>query len=346
MINLKDPLLYKLIHSFLSEYLPRQRRCSENTITSYRISLNLFLDYISKVNCITLSEITFHDFSYDMLNQFIQNLEQTKGNRASTCNHRLTSIRSFIKYVSTMEPSMTYLIAEIEKLPLKKVDKSSVEYMSESAVETLLSMPDITTEKGIRDQFIMILLYDTGARIQEILSLRIKDIRLNNTPIISVTGKGGKRRSIPLMEQTVEHLKRYMFVYHQKSDDNDYLFYVTRNSQRHPMSDDNVRKFLQKYCDEARFHNAQVPKKLYPHLWRHSRAMHLYQHGMDLTLISQWLGHSHLETTLIYAYADTEQKRQAIQQSTPADNPIAVNGGLERYCIDDEIILKKLYGLI
>lgn len=346
MLILEEPLLFKLLHSFLTEYLPYQRSCSSNTVTSYRRALNLFLNYVAESNCMKLADITFQHFSYETINAFVQSLDEKKGNSAATCNHRLTCLRTFLKYVSAREPSLTYLIAEIEKVPLKKLVKHTVNYMSESAVETMLLMPDVTTEKGVRDQFIMILLYDTGARIQEILSARIKDLRIKGVPIITVYGKGKKIRSIPLMEQTVHQLKRYLAIYHQDSTDNDYLFYVMRNGQRCKMSDDNVRKLLKMYGVEARKHNSQVPEVIYPHLWRHSRAMHLYQHGMDLTLISQWLGHANLETTLIYAHADTEHKRRAIQQATPANSPLAANDGQERYCIDDEILLKKLYGLV
>lgn len=110
------------------------------------------------------------------------------------------------------------------------------------------------------------------------------------------------------------------------------------------MSDDNIRKFLNQYADSARKICSEVPEKIHPHLFRHSRAMHLYQHGMDLTLISQWLGHSNLETTLIYANEDTEQKRRAIEKSMGKN--IISEIDIPKYIIDDKDILKKLYGLI
>ena len=109
------------------------------------------------------------------------------------------------------------------------------------------------------------------------------------------------------------------------------------------MSDDNVRKFLRRYGASARRNCPEVPENVHPHLWRHSRAMHLYQHGMALSLISQWLGHSNLETTLVYAYADTEQKRRAIEKSMGRDVIAGVN--LPKYSVSDEEVLKKLYGL-
>ena len=121
------------------------------------------------------------------------------------------------------------------------------------------------------------------------------------------------------------------------------LFYVEQCGAKHPMSDDNVRKFLRRYGTSARENCPEVPENVHPHLWRHSRAMHLYQHGMALSLISQWLGHSNLETTLVYAYADTEQKRRAIEKSMGRDVIAGVD--LPKYSVSDEEVLKKLYGL-
>jgi len=345
MLKLKDPLLFKLIHSFLTEYLPNQRAYSNNTIKSYRTALSCFLTFASERKKIPLSQLTFDLLNQEMVKQFINSLEQSKQNMVSTCNHRLACIRSFFKYASAMEPTLTIHLLEIEKVPIKNTPKQSIEYMSETAVSTILSIPDITTEKGIRDQFLMVMLYDTGARIQEILSLKIEDVHLGKTPIIFVTGKGNKKRSIPLMKQTVKQFSRYMNIFHPSSESSEYLFYVVQKGFQQKMSDDNVRKLLHKYGEQARQICSEVPKNIYPHLWRHSRAMHLYQHGMDLTLISQWLGHAHLETTLIYAYADAEHKRQAIEKATPSDSPIYSNGGAKRFRIDDETLLKKLYGL-
>ena len=185
-----------------------------------------------------------------------------------------------------------------------KTDKfAGIEYMSEDAVQAVMKQPDVHTRQGVRDQFFMILLYDTAARIQEMLDLKVCDIRRGKAPTATLMGKGSKVRSVPLMPETMEHFQNYINVFH--SEENQYssqpLFYVERHGNRFPMSDDNVRKFLQKYGDAARRICPEVPENIHPHLWRHSRAMHLYQHGMDLTLISQWLGHVNLETSLIYA---------------------------------------------
>lgn len=197
---------------------------------------------------------------------------------------------------------------------------------------------------GIRDQFLMIFLYDTGARIQEALDVKICDLRIDKTPTVTLHGKGGKIRVVPLMKDTVEHLKNYMGVFHKDETwfSPEWLFYVERKGIRSAMCDDTARLRIQKYAEQARESCPDVPERVHPHLWRHTRAMHLYQHGMDLTLISQWLGHKQVETTLIYAYADTEAKRKAIEKAMGSDSSGTKPGN---YTVDDEETLKRLYGL-
>lgn len=148
------------------------------------------------------------------------------------------------------------------------------------------------------------------------------------------------------MDKTIEHLKSYLEIFH--SDEISYseqpLFYVKRNGEKKKMSDDNIHKFMKKYSNMAHKICSDVPEQVYPHLWRHSRTMHLYQHGMDLTLVFQWLGHANLETTLIYAHADTEQKRKAIQKAMATQVPF-MEEGASRFTIDNDDVIKQLYGL-
>jgi site-specific recombinase XerD len=220
-----------------------------------------------------------------------------------------------------------------------------IDYMSEKAVQAILQCPNPRTKLGLRDQFAMILLYDTGARIQELLDIRLCDLKLGSTPEATLHGKGNKTRRVPLMANTVQHLKNYMQVYHKGEhwESEQLLFYTEHKGERTPVCADTMRKRIQKYAGAARQMCTEVPERVNPHLWRHSRAMHLYQHGMDLSLVSQWLGHSNIETTRIYAYADTETTREAIvraMQGSPESS-----GTAEKYTVTDESLLRLLYGL-
>lgn len=190
----------------------------------------------------------------------------------------------------------------------------------------------------------MIFLYDTGARIQEALDIKICDLRIDKTPTVTLHRKGGKIRVVPLMKDAVEHLKNYIGVFHKDKTwfSPEWLFHVERKGIRSAMCDDTAQLRIQKYAEMARENCLDVLERVHPHLWKHTRAMHLYQHGIYLTLISQWLRHKQVETTLIYAYADTEAKRKAIENAMGVGSLGTKTGN---YTVEDEETLKRLYGL-
>lgn len=346
MGRIKDEAFFQMVHDYLKIYLPNQMCASSNTVRAYRTALDQLIGYAASASGISISEVTFGLLDSGMVSGYLDWLVAEKGCSASTRNHRFACIRSFFRYAAAANPENIVLLAGLDRIPRQKQEKfSGVDYMSETAVKALLEQPDTKTRRGVRDQFFMILMYDSAARIQEMLDLRVCDIRLGNTPAAVLKGKGSKIRSVPLMPETINHFRNYMKLFHPDGQMHSQqpLFYVEQCGARHPMSDDNVRKFLRRYGASARRNCPEVPENVHPHLWRHSRAMHLYQHGMALSLISQWLGHSNLETTLVYAYADTEQKRRAIEKSMGRDVIAGVD--LPKYSVSDEEVLKKLYGL-
>lgn len=342
----RDEKLFLLIRNFLLTYLPIQRRASENTVTVYRTVLNQFLRFIADKRNIPVTSITFDLFSYEMITAYLSNLITEKGFSPATWNNRLAALKAFISYASACYPEYIALSAELSAIKAQKDDPfSKVEYMSEEAVRALLAEPDATTKLGLRDRVMLIFFYDTGARIQEVLNVRICDLKLDSTPKVVLHGKGNKIRTVPLMKDTVQHLKHYMAVFHEgeSAASPQFLFYTERKSVRKPVCDDTVRLMMQKYAYSAKAKCPEIPERVHPHLWRHTRAMHLYQHGMALTLVSQWLGHANLETTLIYAHADTEHKRQAIVRAL--GDTAALGVAPENYTVTDEELLKRLYGL-
>lgn len=246
-----------------------------------------------------------------------------------------------------MDATVCPYLFDLKKIPKKKYEQQIVSYMSVAAVSALLRQPDTSTKKGVRDQFSMILLYDTAARIQEIIDLRLCDFRFGKAPVVTLHGKGSKIRIVPVMEKTMQHLEHYLAVFHSDEaiHSEQYLFYSKRNGQRYRMTTENARKIMKLYVQGAKQSCPDVPEHLHPHLWRHSRAMYLYQHGMDLSLISQWLGHTRMETTLIYAHADTEQKRRAIEKAMSAQRFLDIPmDNLPRWRNDEDLIA-RLYGL-
>ena len=338
---------FSLVHRFFKVYLPNERKYSPNTIRSYQKALELLLDYVKEKKNLSLSKVTFEMIDREMLSAFLDYLETERGCSISTRNHRLHCIRAFFNYAAEMDVTVVVHWEELKKIDAAKVPERIVRHMSETAVQAILAQPDTSTTKGLRDMFLMLFLYKTGARIGELLDIRLRDIQFGNAPRVALHGKGGKVRNLPMRENITQHLKAYLNVFHPDEGvySNQYLFFTLRDGKKKKMSEDHARHLVHTYGKEARAICPEVPETVHPHLFRHSCAMSLYQNGVDLTLVSQWLGHANLATTLIYAHADTELKRKAIEKSIPNESPLREHIDTNRYKIDDEETLKILAGL-
>jgi site-specific recombinase XerD len=340
--------LFALVHDFFKVYLPNERKLSPNTIRAYRKSLELLLDYVKDKKSIPLKQIKFDMINRKIVTEFLDYLERERGCSVSTRNHRLHCIRAFYTYAAESDVTIITHWDEVKKVDTAKTPKKLVEHMSETAVAAVLDQPDIATQKGRRDMFLMLFLFKTGARIQELLDIRLRDIQFGNAPRVTLHGKGSKTRNIPLRENIVNHLREYIKAFHSSEGiySDQHLFFAEKSGGRKKrLSEDTVRHFVKQYGVEARLVCPEVSENVHPHLFRHSFAMSMYQNGVDLTLLSQWLGHANLSTTLIYAHADTEQKRKAIEKAVPIDSPLKEHINADRYKIDDDETLKLLIGL-
>ncbi len=278
MNAITDELLFKLIHDFFKVYLTRQRQCSAHTIKSYRDALVSFLDFVKQRKGVEFHEITFDMVDSKMLAGYLDSVEE-KGCGVSTRNHRRSCIRAFYKYAAKMEPVAVIHCKDIYKVPKKNSTKPEIiSYMSEAAVKAVLAQPDTTTAKGLRDQFLMILLYDTGARIQEIMDIKIRDLHMGTASTVTLHGKGNKTRVVPLMERTACNCRGYLKMFHPNADaySERFLFYVSRNGRDNKMHHDTARRFIRDYGAAAKERCNDVPDNVHPHLLRHTRAMHLY----------------------------------------------------------------------
>jgi site-specific recombinase XerD len=350
MTGVKDAVLFQSVHDFINVNLPNQRKCSQHTIRSYRHTLKSLLNFVKTNKQIPLSKVTFKMLDAKMIIAFLDSMEEANNWSISTRNQRLNTIRSFFHYAADFDPTATIYRTEVDKVAIKKQEKNyCVEHLNELAMKTVIEQPNTSTAKGLRNRFLMILLYDTGARIQELLNIRLQDLRIEkaSTSTVTLYGKNSKIRSVPLMEKTVSHLHDYLKAFHNGETlcTERPLFYVLRDGIPKFMCTDNARRIIKGYGKKAKMVCADVPDVVRPHLFRHSRAMHLYRHGMDLSLVSQWLGHAQFETTLIYARADTGQKRKAIEKATPKSNPLNAHFNADRYTITDDDTLMRLCGL-
>lgn len=346
-MNEKSIRFFKLVRDFLMVYLPDQKAASPNTAKSYREALNLLLDYICVKNEVGLGKLCFEYLSRDAVEGFLDYLEKERQCSVSTRNQRLACVRSFIKYAGIRDIAVQAYVNDLFNIPIKKKAKSPViTYFSETALKMVLEQPNARSKKGLRNLFFMILMYDTGARNQELLDLRLCNIHFDGkSPYVVISGKGGKTRLVPIMPKTVGHFKKYATVFHPRLSPNDYLFYTEQKGNRLPMSPDNTERFIREYGIAAHSVNPEVPKSLHPHMFRHSRSMHLYRNGMPMVLLAEWLGHAQISTTLIYANADTEMKKEAIVKATSTLNPLVSGETAYLEWKNDEAMIRQLYGL-
>ena len=314
---MKVNLFWKKLREYFSVYLPRQRNSSTKTITTSRMAWNLFLRFLLKDKKISPSDLTFETFTANLLSEFLDEMERQKQWKNSTRNNRLSCIRSFFRFATHTCPDVYMVYKELCTIPLKKgIDHSRVvNHMSKAAISSIIESIDVTKPKGLRDKLYLTMMYDTAARNGEILALKISDINVENATVC-LLGKGAKPRLVPLSNETIVMFAEYKTYFHKIEDAKAPLFYTIHRGLKTPMSDDNVARFLKKYAYEARKKNEHVPENVHPHMLRHSRAMHLYQNGMPLAILSEFLGHEDPETTLIYAYADTEMKREAVEKAS------------------------------
>jgi len=343
-MKIKDEAFFAAIRNYLTIYLPKQKCFSPNTIKSYREALNLLLDYLQHERQIPLHKIGFDNLDHQTINGFLDWLRISRNNSDSTRSQRLMVIRSFVKYAGMMDLAQISIQSELKKVPTPKRSGKLVEYLSEDGVEALFAQPDISTKIGIRDRFFMLLMYDTAARCQEMLDLQIKDFQLGSkSPYVFLKGKGAKTRAVPIDEKTVGHLNHYLKIFHPEPvrDNEAFLFYTTIHGRQSSMSGDNVQRFMKKHGESAKLLCPDIPDRVHPHQLRHTRAVFWYRAGMPMTLLSEILGHADPVTSKIYAYADTEMKREAMQRANaksniPVEKPVWEN---------NEDMIRRLYGL-
>ena len=342
----RDDSFFKHVRGFLTVYLPKNKCYGKNTVKAYRDTINLFRKFLWEEKTISFTNISFDMIDHDVIYEFLAWLQNTRGCEAATKNHRLAALKSFFHYCAFEDPALMAIYLDIQNVRSQKVTRNRVEYMSETALKILLEQPDPDTQCGLRDRFFMILLYDTGARIQEILDLKLKDIHLNDqTPSIYLTGKGNKTRAVPLMDKTIAHLHEYLKTFHSDGDlkNDQYLFYTLIKGLKGRMSEDNVSYFLKRYAGSAHQVCSEVPLRMHAHLFRHTRAMHLYQAGIPLSYIKDFLGHVSINTTDIYASTDTSMMRAALEKIDKRDGKRAST--VEPKWQDNEEMILKLCGL-
>jgi site-specific recombinase XerD len=305
----------KSLTDFLTKYLPGERGMSDNTITSYKMSFILLISFMQEQKTIQAHKLMFKHFTKKCIEEFLNYLETIRKCSASTRNARLAALHSFFSFVQYKYPEYIDECSKILSIKIKRTKRESINYLTTEEIKLLLEQPDLNTIKGVRDLALLALMYDTGARVQEIIDLSPSSIRLDKPFTIKLIGKGTKARIVPLMEEQVVHLKHYI-ERNNLLESGKSLYPLFYNCRKEKLTRAGVNYILQRYAAMARKKNPiLIPDKISPHSFRHSKAMHLLQAGVNLVYIRDILGHESVTTTELYARVDSKQKREAIEKA-------------------------------
>lgn len=300
------------IREFFSDHLPRLRGMSPHTIHSYRDSLSLLLKFVALSKKCSVVKLDIEDITTDRVIAFLQHLEDVRNNSVTTRNVRLAAIHSFFRYLAERFPHHLDTCQRVLAIPFKRTRSRPIEYLEYEEIQAVLNTIDRSDRDGRRDYILLVTLFNTGARVQELLDLRASDLQLIKPFHARLFGKGRKERLCPLWPQTARLLEELLDEQGNDVRSNDRVF---RNHRGGPLTRYGVRYLLLKYCSLAsRKTQSLKTKRLHPHSIRHSTAVHLLKAGVDMSTISHWLGHASLETTNRYATVDLDTKREAISK--------------------------------
>jgi integrase/recombinase XerD len=302
------------LKGFFLDYVPRQRALSPHTIQSYRDSLKLLLQFVAGRKG-DPSQLTVADLSVDKITTFLQNLETVRRNCASTRNVRLSAIHSFFRYLGGQHPEHLEQAQRMLNIPFKRTGSREIQHLDFDEIQAVLKAVDVDAANGYRDVALLSLMFNTGARVSEIVGLQIADLRLIAPCSVFLRGKGRKERTCPIWPETATLLRRLVEQPEVRPSQSAPVFCNTRGNR---LSRFGIRLILKKHVTRAASRQPSLKeKRLHPHSVRHSTAVHLLRSGVDLSTIAHWMGHASVNTTNKYIAIDLEAKREALAKAKP-----------------------------
>jgi integrase/recombinase XerD len=311
----------KYISDFITKYLTDEKGASPNTIAAYRDTFVLLLNFMQDMKHIKIEKLTIEKITKNTIVEFLDWIQKERKCSNSTRNARLAAIHSFYKYLQYESLDYLHECQKILSIKFKKTNKASINYLTIEGIKLLLQQPNTSSLKGRRDLALLSLMYDSGARVQEIIDLAPSMLRLSKPATIKIIGKGNKARLVPMLNAQTELLKNYIKE-NQLNEPYANMYPLFSNSRKEKLTRAGINYIVQKYAGMARTENALIiPEKISCHSFRHSKAMHLLQAGVNLVYIRDILGHVSVQTTEIYARADSKQKREALEKAYVNVNP-------------------------
>jgi len=300
-----------VLYTFFEDYLKCQKGLSTASIRSYRDGLRLFLQFVAQDTKRAISRLTLADLSAERVRRFLSTLEAERANHIRTRNQRLSALRVFFNYLGTQVPEMLVEAERVAATPMKRVPPPETCFLERDDMTALFASLPTTGWWALRDRALLLFLYNTGARVQEVADLRVSHLELQTQPRVHLHGKGNKWRVCPLWQETVALLQQLL------------AQSLSRNTSDHPVFTSHRGQALTRYgiYKLVRRHTAHLekcgadtmPRRVSPHVFRHSTAVHLLESGVEVNVIRAWLGHVSLETTNRYAEITLRMKAEALQ---------------------------------
>lgn len=312
---------------FLHAYMPKTRGLSPATIQAYRLSLECFLTFLTDHHHLVRGQISFDHFDREHLKGWLTWMNTERDYTAKTITLRLAAVKAFLSYAAAEDITLIALDQAAKTLKAPAPPRAPIEYLTAEATRAVLAAHAGTTTKSRRNRMLLILLYETAARVGEITALTLQDLSMDAPGHVTLTGKRNKTRVVPLSAKTLDHLQVYLEEFYPnraRLPGNRPVFYSFHRGQPTSLSTDTVAAVLKAAADTARKQCSSVPVRVHCHMLRKTKAMDLYQNGIPLPIIMRLLGHENASTTqAFYAFATLEMMREAINTATPSTGPSA-----------------------
>lgn len=324
----KPPTFAALVQQFFTEYLVAQRAVSPRTVACYRDALMLFLDFASNKLGKPPTSLTLADIQPDLILAFLDHLEHERHNAVRSRNLRLTALRAFLKFAGRRDVASLHVVERALAVPMKRFERPMLGFLTREEMTAVLGQPG-SSWTSQRDHLLLAMLYNTGARVSEIIGVRVTDVVLEGAACVHLKGKGRKQRSVPLWKTTAQEIRAWLRLNPTLRGEAALL----PNRDGRVMTRCNVTQRLDLAVARA---SAQLPtlaqKKVSPHILRHTTAMHLLQSGVPFNIIALWLGHESTNTTHRYVEADLAMKEKALARLEAPDTK------LRRYRAPDSLM--------
>ena len=312
-----NPTFSYLVTTFFTAHLSAELGLSANTVASYSDCIRLLVQYLCQRLKIHPEAIDIQVITPDLVLDFLNCMEQDRANATASRNQRLAAIKTFFHFLARTVPELLHANERIQAIRQKSTEHHPPPSLTVEEVDAILARPDPDTLLGARDKALLQLLYNTGARVQELADVTVDDLHFETPMTVTVTGKRKKTRIIPLWKETVEILAYYLECRKQKGIESEHLFLSNRNQ---PMTRFGIGRRVALHAEAA---VAACPsleaRSITPHTFRHATALHLVEAGNDIFAVRDWLGHGHVKTTSLYVEISLERKRKALEKMPPPD---------------------------